>query len=220
MGTLVRDLADESLDGPRRQLACLILKNFILNNQRVANFENYWIKLDLDLRFQMKQAILQTLASPIQIVRSQVASLIAAIASLEIPRGEWDDLLPNLSQNAEHDDFNIRMSSLTTLGYICEDLQPSDVADQIKNGLILALINNLSSSPNDQSLTLTRISAKALARSIPFASQNFRIEHERNYIMDQTYKAMDSNDEETQEYILRCFADISTQEYDKLQYYF
>jgi len=45
----------------------------------------------------MKQAILGTLASPVQIVRSQVASLIAAIASLEIPRREWDDLVPNLS---------------------------------------------------------------------------------------------------------------------------
>ena len=149
-----------------------------------------------------------------------MASLIAAIASLEIPRREWDDLLPNLSQNAEHEDFNIRMSSLTTLGYICEEIQPSDVTDPIKNGLILALINNMSASQAAENLTLTRIAARALSYSIPFASQNFRIQHERDYIMDRIFQAMDSNDEETQEYILQCLAEISTQEYEHLQHYF
>lgn len=146
MATLTREIADESLEGGQRQLACLIMKNFILNQQRNSEYENYWIQLDLELRGQIKHAILGTLASPVAIVRSQVASLIAAIASLEIPRKEWDELLPNLSQNAEHEDFNIRMSSLTTLGYICEEIEPNDVSDQIRNGLILALINNMSSS--------------------------------------------------------------------------
>ena len=31
---------------------------------------------------------------------------------------------------------------------------------------------------------------------------------------------MDSNDEETQEYILQCLAEISTQEYESIQHYF
>ena len=97
MATLTRDIADESVDGAQRQLACLVLKNFILNQQRINAFENYWVQLEVEIRSQMKQAILGTLASPVQIVRSQVASLIAAIASLEIPRREWDDLVPNLS---------------------------------------------------------------------------------------------------------------------------
>lgn len=101
--------------------------------------------------------------------------MIAAIASLEIPRGEWLDLLPNLSQNAEHEDFNIRMSSLTTLGYICEEIEPNVLTDQVKNGLILALINNMSNNQSKESLDLTRVAARALAYSVPFASQNFRI---------------------------------------------
>ena len=97
MATLTREIADEGLDPAQRQLACLILKNFILNQGRNTKFENYWIQLDLELRGQIKLAILSTLASPVAIVRGQVASLIAAIASLEIPRSEWGDLLPNLS---------------------------------------------------------------------------------------------------------------------------
>lgn len=146
--------------------------------------------------------------------------MIAAIASLEIPRSEWDELLPNLSQNAEHEDFNIRMSSLTTLGYICEEIEPSDVNDQVKNGLILALINNMSSDQKEESCSLTRVAARALSYSVPFASQNFRIQHERDYIMERVFQAMESNDEETQESVLQCLAEISTHEYEHLQHYF
>jgi hypothetical protein len=35
-------------------------------------------------------------------VRSQVASLVAAIASIEIPRGEWLELISILTTNAGH----------------------------------------------------------------------------------------------------------------------
>ena len=70
----------------------------------------------------MREAILATLASQNNLVRMSVASLIAAIASIEIPRNEWDSLLPSLTVNAENDDLNIRLTSLTTLGFICEEL--------------------------------------------------------------------------------------------------
>ena len=77
----------------------------------------------------MREAILATLASQNNLVRMSVASLIAAIASIEIPRNEWDSLLPSLTVNAENDDLNIRLTSLTTLGFICEELQPEHVND-------------------------------------------------------------------------------------------
>ena len=112
------------------------------------------------------------------------------------------------------------MSSLTTLGYICEEIEPHDVNDQIKNGLILALINNMSSNQAEESLSLTRVAARALSYSVPFASQNFRIQHERDYIMDRVFQAMDTNDEDTQESVLQCLAEVSTQQYEHLQHYF
>jgi len=42
------------------------------------------------------------LASPQALVRSQIANVVAAIASIEIPRNEWLELLPNLCIYAEH----------------------------------------------------------------------------------------------------------------------
>ena len=67
-------------------------------------------------------AILATLASPEVKVRRQVAQILASIATIEIPRNEWDDLTPNLCTNAQSEDMNIKLSSLTTLGYICDEL--------------------------------------------------------------------------------------------------
>ena len=45
-------------------------------------------------------------------VRNQIASLIAAIAQIEIPRGEWVELIANLCTNASHEDKKIKLTSL------------------------------------------------------------------------------------------------------------
>jgi importin subunit beta-1 len=45
----------------------------------------------------MKEAILATLNSPDNLVRAQVANVIAAIASIEIPKGQWADIIPMLT---------------------------------------------------------------------------------------------------------------------------
>jgi hypothetical protein len=50
----------------------------------------------------MKEAILSSLASPSAVVRSAIASLVSSIAALEIPRGEWLELITNLCTNAGH----------------------------------------------------------------------------------------------------------------------
>ena len=74
-----------------------------------------------------------------------MANIVASIASIEIPRNEWNDLLPNLCNNAENNTDHVRLASLTTLGYICEEIDPEFIPDQVKNSVIVALVNNISS---------------------------------------------------------------------------
>lgn len=76
-------------------------------------------------------------------MRNQIANILSAVASIEIPRKEWDDLVPNLCDNSTNEDINIKMASLMTLGYICEELDPQDLSDDLKNKIILALTNNI-----------------------------------------------------------------------------
>ena len=67
------------------------------------------------------------------------------------------------------------MTSLTSLGYICEEINPRDLNDSTKNNVILALINNLSSDQNEESIKLCEMAIKALVHTIPYASQNFMV---------------------------------------------
>lgn len=98
-----------------------------------TKYENYWINLDNEFKEQMKVAILATLASPQSKVRRQIAQILSSIASIEVPRKEWDELIPSLCTNSSNDELNIRLASLTTLGYICDELYPADISDPLKN---------------------------------------------------------------------------------------
>ena len=73
---------------------------------------------------QIKEAVLGRLASPSALIRNQIAALIAAIAQIEVPRGEWTELIANLCGNASHESETVKLTSLTTIGYICEELSP------------------------------------------------------------------------------------------------
>jgi len=127
------------------------------------------------------------------LVRNQIANIIATIASIEVPRKEWDDLIPNLCNNSTSDDINIKLASLTTLGYICEELLPEDLNDEVKNNIILALTNNIiDSGPVEPS----KLSIKALLYSIPFTSPNFKVQNERDFIMQKVFLACSIADDE------------------------
>lgn len=111
-------------------MAALIFRNFILNKSKIQAYADYWIQMNAELKAQMKEAFLGTLNSPEKLVRNAVANLIAAIASIEIPRSEWDALLPNLCTNSAHDDFNVRLTALTSLGYICEEVDHASIVEE------------------------------------------------------------------------------------------
>ena len=216
MATLTREIANEALPTGSRQMACIIFKNFIINRSKDSKYENYWINLAKQFKEQIKEAILATLASNEVLVRNQVSVVISAIASIEIPRGEWDALIPNLCVNAEHTIYNIRLASLTTLGYICEEIHPEDINDALKNSIIVALTNNIATAEEEAS----RLATKAMIYSVPFSSQNFKVQQERDYIMDRLFQACQSQNEEIVENALHCIRELTTQEYECMQFYF
>ena len=63
--------------------------------------------------------ILDVLISPISDVMRTAASIIAAIASIELPRNEWDVIVDILAENVSSNLPNIKNASITTLGFIC-----------------------------------------------------------------------------------------------------
>lgn len=71
----------------------------------------------------MKDILLSNLVSPnLQVMRTG-ANVIAQIAAIEIARNEWLEIVNALAENSMHKDLPIRRASITTLGFICEELK-------------------------------------------------------------------------------------------------
>ena len=92
---------------------------------------DFWVQQEAVFKQNVKTAITATLASPSKLVRSQVASLVAAIAAIEIPRGEWTELISTLCTNSSNESLEIKLASLQTLGFICEELNPQDLTKEL-----------------------------------------------------------------------------------------
>jgi hypothetical protein len=73
------------------------------------------------------------------------ANVIAQIAAIEISRGEWLGIVNSLAANSMHSQLNVRRASITTLGFICEELKlvsaniNQTTCEQILGSLLLGL---------------------------------------------------------------------------------
>jgi importin subunit beta-1 len=69
----------------------------------------------------LKQSILATLSSTAPQVGPGAAQCVSAVAAVELPKGRWQDLIPQLIQFAQNQENTaLRVHTLQTIGYICE----------------------------------------------------------------------------------------------------
>lgn len=98
-----------------------------------------------------------------------------------------------------------------TLGYICEEIHPDDIDTQTKNSIVVALSNNIKGTlENDADFEACKLAIKAMVFSIPYSSQNFKVEGERNFIMEKLFGACQHQNEEIVENALTCLREITT----------
>jgi importin subunit beta-1 len=112
LASLIKEISDNSNTEAVRQMACLVCKNLISNRSNDSKYADLWVNLEPVFKVNAKGAILSNLVCPSSLVRSQVASLVAAIARIEIPRGEWLELISILCTNATHQEKDIKLASL------------------------------------------------------------------------------------------------------------
>jgi importin subunit beta-1 len=138
------------------------------------------------------------------------ATCVAAICVLELPLGMWNGVLDLLQNNANSDDLNVRLASIQTLGFICEDIDPKFLsADQLNMILPAVLMNVIP----DQIL-LTQIAMKAFARAAPITEQNFLVPEQKDFIMQKIFDASKINDEDVLSSVMEGLNDIVRVNYD------
>lgn len=175
MASLIKEISDETNMEAVRQMGCIITKNLIGNRSQDARYAELWASLDPDFKSMIREAVLAQLSCPSPDVRKQIANLVATIASIDIPRKQWTDLINILCSNATHVDLDIKQASLQTLGFVCEELQVKDLDAPVQNQIISTLTTAIDNNEGGQ-FTTTAMAMKALFASIEFAAQNFPIE--------------------------------------------
>jgi importin subunit beta-1 len=94
--------------------------------QEIARQQDYssrWLALDQNTKALIKNQALSTLSSPTQRAGGLAAMVVAAIAAIELPQLQWNDLIDVLMgfiNNQEQ--VNLRISTLSTIGFICEQI--------------------------------------------------------------------------------------------------
>jgi importin subunit beta-1 len=178
-----------------------------------------WVKLNTDIKANVKALALRTLGSQDTRAGQSAAQLISSIAAIELPRNEWPELMPTLVENVgQGADFQ-KQSSLTTIGFICDsdDTELREALQNHSNAILTAVVQGArKEEPNND---VRNAAVTALSDSIEFVRSNFENEGERNYIMQVICEATQADDNRIQQGAYGCLNRIMGLYYDKMRFY-
>ncbi|KAL1914260.1 uncharacterized protein VTP21DRAFT_9074 [Calcarisporiella thermophila] len=215
---LVQELANDQTPTHIRTSAGIALKNTLTAKEyhRQQEMAQNWLSLDENTRSQVKQAVLMTLGSKDLKAGTTAAQVIAAIAAVELRQGQWLDLIKILLDNMNTENSNLKMSTITAIGFVCESIEPEILAAQA-NQILTAVVQGARKEEPNQEIRLAAL--KALHNSLEFVRENFEREGERNYIMQVVCEATQSNSVDVQAQAFECLVRIMQLYYDKMRFY-
>ncbi|KAI9593453.1 karyopherin Kap95 [Syncephalis fuscata] len=216
---LCQEMANEASEANVRTAAALALKNTMTAREapRRQELAEKWMSIDPNTRQQIKQMVLQTLATPNSFVGNNVAQVVAAIASIEIPMGQWLELIQQLLASISGgNNASLKKSALKAIGYVCEAIDPSILAAQ-SSQILTAVAEGANQQETDQEVRLAAINA--LYNSLEFVRSNFDNEGQRNYIMQLVCEATQSADDRVKVAAFETMVRIMQLYYDRMGLY-
>ncbi|KAK9809817.1 hypothetical protein WJX73_009625 [Symbiochloris irregularis] len=219
--SLTNEIANSSKPAESRQIAGVLLKNALSPTQAVkrAKLPANWAAVPAAAKQQIKSTLLSTLATEVPVARHSAALVIAKVAALELPTGQWPDLITTLRSHMERDPPNsgLRQSTLEALGYICEEAVTLDeeVLDQEQvNSVLTAIVQGIGKTEADPAVRLA--ATVALQNALEFAETNFEAQAERDYLMQVVCEGTIAQDSRVREASFECLAGIAGLHYSKL----
>ncbi|KAG7416105.1 armadillo-type protein [Fusarium sp. MPI-SDFR-AT-0072] len=222
LATLVQELANDSADGSIRAAAGIALKNAFTTRDfaRHQELQAKWLQqTDDETKNRVKELTLQTLNSSNTQAGTAAAQVISSIAAIELPRGQWNDLLPFLVKNVSEGADHQKQSSLTTIGYICES-QDAELRGALvthSNAILTAVVQGARKEETNVEVRLAAVTA--LGDSLEFVGNNFKHEGERNYIMQVVCEATQADDSRIQQGAFGCLNRIMALYYENMRFY-
>ena len=115
---LVSELANEFRNDQTRQISAVIMRKYLLHS---PIFREKWDLMPKQVKNEIKSIVVGTLGSPKNLFRKAAGLVIAGICKVESPlEKEWPEIIMSLCQKSYDLDFTLKLSSLQTIGYICE----------------------------------------------------------------------------------------------------
>lgn len=215
---LAEDLAKENQDANVRMAAGLALKNALTSKdlEKRQTLIQQWVAADAATKAAIKAKALASLASPVSAVGTTVAQVITCIAYVELPRGEWPELLQTLIAYVTKDDAtpSIKKASLDTIGFICEDVSP-----EVLFGISSSIFTVILSGFKDEAADVKIAAAHALTNSLLSAQSVFDDEPKRTMAMSIVCGACCSHSDRVVVAALECIVKILQLYYDKIEQY-
>jgi importin subunit beta-1 len=221
--SLSHELANNDKPPESRRLAGLILKNSLdaKESSRKQELATRWVALDPNVKGQIKTALSQTLSSTVADARHTSAQVIAKIAAIELPLGEWPELVGSLLANMGGPQLeqpaHLKQATLEALGYVCEEVSAEILAQEQVNSILTAVVQGMNSSETSNDVRLA--ATHALYNALDFAQTNFENDMERDYIMRVVCEATLSPDVRVRQAAFECLVSIGSTYYDKLAPY-
>lgn len=202
-----------------RQAAGLQLKNVLCAKETETRtlYLQRWLQLTAEVREQVKQNVTGTLGT--EPSRPSIAAqCVAAIACAELPQNLWPNIINILKNNVTEPQSNemLKESSLETLGYICQDIDPR-VLEGKANDVLTAIIHGM--RPEETSANVRFAATNALLNSLEFTNTNFENEAERHIIMQVVCESTNSNDQRVKVAALQCLGKIMSLYYEHMMAY-
>jgi importin subunit beta-1 len=166
---LASELSDESQPVKIRQLSATYIKNSITRE----DLKEVWVnKMDHSIKDQIKNLILSTLATNFKEVRTAAGIVISGICRVDLPLNEkWPTLISSLCQNSYHENINISLAAIESLGYVCEELSLKSIDANTVDGILSAIITNLANHIDNTDIV--KYCLKALFHTVRLAEKNF-----------------------------------------------
>jgi hypothetical protein len=147
-----------------------------------------WLALPSDATAPVKQSLLSTLGTQNRQVGNAVAQCVSAVAMVELPAEKWEELMPALLQFAQdQDNVQLRVSTLVTLGFICEvivsvfhqigttaDMQNPEILATRSNEILTAVVSG--ARKEETSTAVQGAAITALFNALEFIRDNFERE--------------------------------------------
>ena len=187
-GQLCAELVGEDRPDDVRRMAGLLIKKSLAppDHRMVEAKRRAWAELPPALKSQMRAAFLATLASPKKMVRRVCAQIIAVVGTVDLPTGQWPELLPDLQGKVCGTPGSVQegvvVASLEALGFMCEQLQDeedAEISEKMSNAILTAVVHGMTDT---QANEVRYAATDAMCNMLRFVEPNFERKPERDMI--------------------------------------